>query len=461
MSRIITLLSFLFALTIHLFAPPADWSPSSLISREEILLASQTVLAMPDLPLKVEEDIFRIRAVGMDWDMGAVVYEPQDPSRIPVGPDGNKVGVFLLHGGSSDHRSKDELARMLAGKFGYKVTSMSYPGRLYLLDPSRNWPGDTINPDGSVRTPIWNRDRLITRDQYEVVEDKSMMDRYGTVILACAEEGTEFYHRMAGWPVAFEAAGKDLMRRHLPEGEYSIYIHGASTGGPFSFMLTQRVPNIVGVLGMENSPFGYIYSRLIGYQWENPFQCLTIFTWRLRAMYHGAETLKTEGPEALKRLPMIMEEVFAAWERGTTSPQFKAEDPVHLNGVEALTEAARATARRLDLGREATGDLIRQYLGYARELSGEGVKPVPPVLYSIAKYSKDHTYEGYSQRVLPAFAAMEPAPKVTLTRFDAGYHGWTRAEEGLPMGMAPAVVKMWHDAIMGGYFAEYSRQWAQ
>ena len=217
MSRIITLLSFLFALTIHLFAPPADWSPSSLISREEILLASQTVLAMPDLPLKVEEDIFRIRAVGMDWDMGAVVYEPQDPSRIPVGPDGNKVGVFLLHGGSSDHRSKDELARMLAGKFGYKVTSMSYPGRLYLLDPSRNWPGDTINPDGSVRTPIWNRDRLITRDQYKVVEDKSMMDRYGTVILACAEEGTEFYHRMAGWPVAFEAAGKDLMRRHLPD----------------------------------------------------------------------------------------------------------------------------------------------------------------------------------------------------------------------------------------------------
>ena len=57
--------------------------------------------------------------------------------------------------------------------------------------------------------------------------------------------------------------------------------------------------------------------------------------------------------------------------------------------------------------------------------------------------------------------AMEPAPKVTLTRFDAGYHGWTRAEEGLPMGMTPAVVKMWYDAIMGGYFEEYSRQWAK
>ena len=202
MSRKFTLFSVLFLLTIQLYAPPADWRPSSVVSREEILQASETVRAMPDLPLKVEEDIFRIRAVGMDWDMGAVVYEPQDPSRIPVGPDGKKVGVFLLHGGSSDHRSKDELARMLAGKFGFKVTSMSYPGRLYLLDPSRNWPGDTINPDGSVRTPIWNKDQQITRDQYEVVEDKSMMERYGTVILACAREGTEFYHRMAGWPVA-------------------------------------------------------------------------------------------------------------------------------------------------------------------------------------------------------------------------------------------------------------------
>ncbi len=26
----------------------------------------------------------------------------------------------------------------------------------------------------------------------------------GTMILACAKEGTEFYDRMASWPVAFE-----------------------------------------------------------------------------------------------------------------------------------------------------------------------------------------------------------------------------------------------------------------
>ncbi len=455
MSKTFTLLSLFWVLAVAVYAVAADdWSPPSVISHQQILEASEAVLAMPDFPLKAQEDIFRIRVLEMDWDMGAMVYEPEDPALIPVGADGNKVGVFLLHGGTGDHRSSNRLARLLAGKFGLKVVSMSYPGRLYLLDPSRNWPGDTIHPDGSLRTPIWNKDKLITPDQYEVVEDKSMMERYGTVILACAKEGTDFYARMAGWPVAFEEAAKDLMRRYLPVGEYSIYVHGSSTGGPFSFMLTQRVSNIVGVLGMENSPFGYIYSRLIGYQWENPFQCLTVFTWRIRAMYHGEETLKTEGPEALRRLPMLMEEVLEAWKRGTTSPQFKAEYMVHLNGVEALTEAAQATAQRLALGSEETEKLVGQYLGYARELWGQGVTPVPPVLFSISKYSKDHTFEGYSERVLPAFAAMEPTPKVTLTRFDAGYHGWSRAEPGLPMGLVPAVIKLWYEAIMEGYYLQ-------
>ena len=430
----------------------AEWNPPSTISRQEIVETSQTLLAMPDVGLKAWEDLFRIRVLEMDWDIGAMVYEPEDPSKIPLGPDGKKIGVFLLHGGVEDHRVLDGVARLLAGKFGIRVVSMSYPGRLYLLDPSRDWPGEPVNSDGTLRMPMWNKDKPITPDQYERVEDRSMMERYGTQILACAKEGTEFYYRMAAYPMAFEEAAKDLMSRHLPEGEYSIYIHGHSTGGPYAYLLTQRVPNIEGVLGMEDSPFGYIYSRLIGWTWNLPFSCLREFTWRITALFMGGEALTQEGPQALMQLPRLMEQVLEAYQRGNTSAQFKAEYPVHLNGVEALGEAAQATAERLNLSAKETEDLIRTYHGYTRELSGEGIKPVPPVLLAIAKNSTDNSVEGYNQRVLPMFAAMEPAPKVDLVAFGGGYHVYYRPEPDLPMGVAPGVVKLWYDAITGGYF---------
>ena len=65
---------------------------------------------------------------------------------------------------------------------------------------------------------------------------------------------------MAGWPAAFERGGIEAMTRNMPEDEYSIYVHGHSTGGPFVFMLSQRVPNVAGVMAIENSAFGYINS---------------------------------------------------------------------------------------------------------------------------------------------------------------------------------------------------------
>ena len=446
---------FVAFLVLGLQSVNAEWNPPSKLSRQEIAETSKRVLAMPEIPITAEEEISRIRVLEMDWDIAVKVYEPEDPSKIPVGPDGKKVGVFIIHGGGGDHRSKDSLARLISGKFGFKVASMSYPGYLYLLNESHDWPGEPVNPDGTLRVPMWNKDKPITRDQYVHVQDRSMLDRYGTLQLACAKEGTDFYDRMAAYPVVFEEAGKDLMRRHLPEDEYSIYIHGHSTGGPFSFMLTQRVPNIVGVLGMENSPFGYIYSQLIGGRtWNLPFNCLSEFTWRITAMYAGSEALDNEGGAALMHLPKLMEQVLESYQRGTTGPRFKAEYPVHLNGVEALIGAARATTERLGLDADQTAEMVRRYRSYPRELSGPGVKPVPPVLFSIAQKSMDHTYEGYTQIVLPMFAAMNPAPKVRLVPFEAGVHSYSRPESDLPMGLAPAMVQLWYDAIMGGYYNE-------
>jgi hypothetical protein len=427
---------------------------------EQVIADSNEVLGLPDIPIDTREDIFRINAVGMEWDVGGAVFEPKDKSRIPVGPDGKKVGVFLIHGGSGDHRSKESVARLLAGKFGFKVVTLSYPGRIYLENPDRNWPDDTIKEDGSVRTPLWSTDSRITRDQYEIRVDDSLGIKYGKLTLACAKEGSEMYNRMAGWEAAFEVGGKEMMARNLPVDEYSIYIHGHSTGGPFSFMLSQRVENIAGIIGMDNSPFGYIFrvqtrasGNPTGKQYGDlPFNCLHIRTWRDVARYVGPEAYMMEGGGSLMYLPNLMDRVFDRWERNKTQPNFKAEGPIHFGSAHQLSNAARATAKRLELNTEQTNDLINQYVNYSRELRGFGVKPVPPVIFGIAQASADHSLEKYQQVTLPMYAAMDPPPKVSVVQFQAGIHGYTSPGPNLPMGPFPSVAKLWRDAIMGGYF---------
>lgn len=437
----------------------AAYEPPPEVSREEIVKISNTVISMPDIKVKSREEVFRIRVLDMDWDIGGMVYEPEDPSRIPVGPDGKKIGVFFLHGGSGDHRSMEKQSLLVSRKFGFKVATMTYPGRLYLPDPSRNWPGDTIHPDGTVRTPIWKAGELITRDQYDVIKDASdlaMRKRYGTQIQAVAKEGTVFYYRMAAWPVAFEEAMKEVCRRNFPEGEYSIYANGHSTGGPFVNYLTQRVPNIVGYVGMESTPFSFVWARMMAVQesvdWKIPFNNLTIRTWRDVARYAGAQALAAEGPSALRRLPMLMEEVFEAWEKETNPPQIKAEYPVHFAVISSLTEAAKVTAKRMKMSPGETDNLIKRYVGYTRNLEGPGVKPLPPLFLGLSKDSRDHTAKIYKEVVIPMYAQMKPAPKVRVVRFDAGVHDYMNAEKDLPFGPGAAVVKFWRDAIMGGYF---------
>lgn len=435
----------------------AEWIP---VSKPELIELSDEVLAMPDIPVSYRDVVHRIEAVGMDWDIGARVYEPEDPAKIPVGPDGKKVGVFLLHGGSGDHRGKNSFAHLLASKFGYRVVNMSYPGRLNLQSPNNDWPGDTIRDDGTVRTPIWLKDELITPDQYEVVKDQeeSRRRRWGTLFLACAKEGSTFYDRMAGWPAAHEEGGRELARRYFPENEYSIYSHGHSTGGPMTMMLTQRIPNLVGVLGMESSPFGAIYGKMtreiqgIEEPWAMDFNCLRIRSWRDEARYYGYELIQEEGEEALARLAMVMEEVHAEWEKGTTQPHFKAENILHFDNAAAIENAARATAERMRLDAEGTETLVERYLGYLRGVTGPDAKPVPPLILIITKNSRDHAEDIYREVYLPEYAKFDPPPKIRLYQFDAGIHGYSAPEEGLPMGVAPAGIKLWYDAIMSGFF---------
>jgi hypothetical protein len=468
-----------FAAAIILFTSVATaYEPPSQVELESIIAATNEMLSRRDIPIKGDkgyvEDIIRFESVGMQWDVGMSVHEPEDPSQIAVGADGRKVGIFLLHGGSGHFKSMHRQADLLSRKFGYKVVCMSFPGRHAFHTDDRDWPGKNVKADGSVRTPIWLRGEEITPDQYEIVMDTGQRPRYGTRRLAKAKPGTLFYYRMAGWPMALEKGGVEAMRKHFPEGEYSIYLHGHSTGGPLVNMLSQRVSNVAGMMAIENSSFGYIYRAQAAWGGQlgkigdydlvqeakllpsrsDPFDELYIRSWRDSARYVGPELLGTEGPEALMRLPMVMEDILAGWERAQNRPQFKAEYII-THGIEAsLTEAAQVTAKRLGLNERETQELVAHYVGLTREQSGEGVKPVPPVMFQISAHSRDHSREVYEEVVIPLYQAMRPAPKYSLTQFMAGKHGYMAADDslGLPHGIGPAVFRQWDRAIKGGWF---------
>jgi hypothetical protein len=446
------------------------WQPPEFVSRDRCIKDTEEILGMADLPIKSTEDIFRIGTLGMDWDLGMVVHEPVDISKIPTGADGKKAGFFLLHGGSSDFKGIERHAKLLAQKFGFRVIAGTFPGRFYFPDSSRDWPYDTIHSDGTVRTPIWKQGELITPDQYDVVKDPSKRNRYGTRTLARAKPETNFWYRMAAWPAAFEEGMIEACRRHFPEKEFSVYGQGHSTGGPFVCMLSQRIPNMAGVCATEHSPFGYLccdrdkwggdMGKITGYERvekkskgrTDPFNELYIRTWRDLARYQGPEALGQEGPTALMRLPAIMEDILEAWEKAKNRPQFKAEYVVTHAITDSLAEAARVSAARLKMNRDETEALVNRFIGYTRELRGADKKPVPPFLFEISKDSRDHSPEVYEEVILPGFRVMNPAPKIGITRFGAGVHSFWKAEKDLPVGIVPSVIKSWNEAVTGGYF---------
>jgi hypothetical protein len=440
------------------------------ISLERCRAASDEVLARGELATRETEDVFHVDTVGLRWAIGVRVYEPADEDRIPVGADGRRIGAFFLHGGQDDWRQMEPWARVMARRFGWKVVVGTFPGRLYLESPERNWPGDTVRPDGTVRTPLWLEGEQIGRDQYEVKVDASKRMRYGTRTVAHAKPGTLFHARMAGWPMAMEAGMTEAIRRHFPPAEYSVYVQGHSTGGPMVCMLSQRVPNIEGILAAENSPFGYIsreqhawsgsLGKISGYERvrttaddrHDPFYELYLRSWRDLARYRGPEALGQEGPTALMRLPWLMEEIFEEWRHQLVRPLFKCEYVVTHAIEESLVAAASATADRLHLDEPARAELIEHYLGLTRELRGDGVKPVPNVLFGISRDSRDHSREVYEEVIMPMFAAMDPAPRIALQHFQAGVHKLWSSLPGLPLGIMPAVSVEWDKAIKNGFF---------
>ncbi len=447
------------------------WTPPDYLDKPAVIAMSDALLASPDIDIVESEDVFRIESVGLEWDIGVRIYQPRTADAVARTNDGRRIGLLLLHGGSGDFRSVEGFARLVAMKAGFKVASMTYPGRFYLEQEDRKWPADTVRPDGSLRTPIWLHGESVDRSEYDIVRDTSMRAREGTRILARAHRGTRFHDRMAGWPPAFEDAMKETCRRHF-DAEFAVLAHGHSTGGPFVAMLSQRVPNLVGVLAIENSPYGYVQERARLYtgnverrdaglgdltfeeaRRSDRFEDLTIRTWRDKARYLGPEVASAEGANGLMRLPEIIEDVMESWEKTTAQANFKCEYLVTRNIITSLEAAAKVTAERLGLTDTEVSALVNRYLGMTRELSGADAPAVPPTYFMITKASRDHTEDVYRNVVLPMYAAMEGPPRTGLTAFGAGVHNYAKPQPDLPMGVAPAAVALWQRAIDGEFFA--------
>lgn len=447
------------------------FEPPAYVPRDHVEAVSDRVLRQPHREVTRRHEVFRIAVLGLDWDFGVAIYEPNDPAKRLRMPSGAVAGVLLLHGGSGDFKHVEPVSRMLSERFGVTVLAGTFPGRYYFPDPDHGWPGDTIRDDGTVRTPLWQRGEEIGPDQYDIVTDGSLRDRYGTRTLAKARSGSRFERRMASWPAALEAGMMEACARWLPVDTHEVLGAGHSTGGPLISMLSQRVPNIVGVLAAEHSPFGAIcaerdqwggpigkiadYDRAqsSGPRRRDPFDELYVRTWRDLARYAGPEALGREGPQALMRLPALMEDVLGAWEAARRRPQFKAEYVITHGVEESLSEAARVASEHAELSADEAECLSEHYIGYTRELTGPEARPVPPFLFAIAKHSRDHSPEVYADVILPAFARMDPPPRVSLTRFGAGGHNYWEPEDGLPLGIAPAVGDLFVRAIDGGFFS--------
>ena len=72
------------------------WEPPTALSLDEVLQLDRQVASMPDLPVRAHEDIFRIRELEMDWDIGVLVYEPENADLIPAGPMAKRSGSFYF-----------------------------------------------------------------------------------------------------------------------------------------------------------------------------------------------------------------------------------------------------------------------------------------------------------------------------------------------------------------------------
>src|SRR5215216_1767139 len=76
----------------------ADYTLPKLVPYDDLVAATKEVMGRPSIPTTgangnaYVDDIFRINAAGMEWDIGLGVFSPSDPDKIAKGADGKKIG---------------------------------------------------------------------------------------------------------------------------------------------------------------------------------------------------------------------------------------------------------------------------------------------------------------------------------------------------------------------------------
>jgi hypothetical protein len=81
------------------------------------------------------------------------------------------------------------------------------------------------------------------------------------------------------------------------------------------------------------------------------------------------------------------------------------------------------------------------------------VKPVPPFLSIHGGDDETVSYD-HLRKVMPLFEAMKPTPKVRGVLLSAGTHDWAIVDKEFPEGTIPIALKLWNDAILGGFYRE-------
>jgi len=103
MSASLRLLGFAAAACWGTVASGQVYEPPAHVSLDTIVSTIEEFMRRPDIALAggengYVEDIVRINAVDLDWDIGMSMHEPADSGHIAVGADGKKIGIFLLRG---------------------------------------------------------------------------------------------------------------------------------------------------------------------------------------------------------------------------------------------------------------------------------------------------------------------------------------------------------------------------